>query len=120
MPVRRSDPAAARFVPNPVAFIVVGIIGLTILGLTILFSASASFKQGPYFYLDKQLFGVVAATALCLLASRIDLDYVRRYAGWVAPVMLFLLVLVLIPHLGITVKGSRRWLGHGAVRLQVS
>jgi len=31
-----------------------------------------------------------------------------------------MLVLVLVPHLGITVKGSRRWLGFGALRLQVS
>jgi cell division protein FtsW len=30
------------------------------------------------------------------------------------------LVLVLVPGLGISVKGSRRWLGHGMVRLQVS
>jgi len=29
-------------------------------------------------------------------------------------------LLVLVPHLGITVKGSRRWLGFGSMRLQVS
>ena len=36
----------ARFVVNPVAIIVVCAIALTILGLTILFSASASYKRG--------------------------------------------------------------------------
>jgi len=36
--------------------------------------------------------------------------------GWAV----VLLVLVAIPHIGIEVKGSRRWLGFGPVRLQVS
>jgi cell division protein FtsW len=117
---RTAELNPARFLPNPIAVIVVCIIALTILGLTILFSASASFKQGAYYYLDKQVIGVLAAAGLCFLTSRINLDYVRRYAWWVAPIVLLLLVLVLVPHLGISVKGSRRWLGHGALRLQVS
>jgi cell division protein FtsW len=110
----------ARFIPNPAAIIVVGAIGLTILGLTILFSASASFKQGPYYYLNKQLAGAAAAAALCWIASRVDLDFVRRHVWWISGALLVLLVLVLVPHLGISVKGSRRWLGFGAMRVQVS
>jgi len=110
----------ARFVVNPVAIIVVCAVGLTILGLTILFSASASYKQGPYFYLNKQLLGVAAAAALCFVASRLNLDYLRRHVWWIAGITLVLLALVLIPHLGIAVKGSKRWLGFGSARLQVS
>jgi len=110
----------ARFVVNPVAIIIVCAVGLTFLGLTILFSASASYKQGAYFYLNKQLIGVAAAAALCLIVSRLNLDYLRRHVWWIAGVTLFLLALVLIPHLGIAVKGSKRWLGYGGARLQVS
>jgi cell division protein FtsW len=113
-------PPRAHQLINPAALIAVCCIALTILGLTILFSASASFKQGPYYYLNKQILGVFMAGGLCLLASRINLDYARRYAWWIAGIALFLLVLVLIPRLGISVKGSRRWLGFGSVRLQVS
>lgn len=113
-------PTRAHQLINPAALIAVCCIALTILGLTILFSASASFKQGPYYYLNKQILGVFMAGGLCLLASRINLDYARRYAWWIAGIALFLLVLVLIPRLGISVKGSRRWLGFGSVRLQVS
>jgi cell division protein FtsW len=109
-----------RWVPGPVTIIVVCAIALTCLGLTILFSASASFKSGPYFYLSKQVEGVVAATFICLITSRINLDYLRRYSWWIAGILLFLLALVLVPHLGLTVKGSRRWLGYGKVRIQVS
>jgi len=115
-----ASPYRARLIPNPAAIIVVCAIGLTCLGLTILFSASRAFKQGPYYYLDKQIMGVVAASVLCVLFSRINIDYVRRYAWWIAGAFLFLLLLVLVPGLGISVKGSRRWLGHGALRLQVS
>ena len=107
-------PPRAHQLINPAALIAVCCIGLTILGLTILFSASASFKQGPYYYLNKQILGVFIAGALCFVASRINLDYARRYSWWIAGIALFLLVLVLIPRLGISVKGSRRWLGFGS------
>lgn len=125
------DRAASRHQPvgfrlfNPATVIVVCAVGLTLLGLTILFSASAWFKnrngvEVPYLYLQKQFFGVLIATVLCCVVSRIDLDYVRKYAWWIAGAALFLLLLVLIPHIGISVKGSRRWLGFGPVHVQVS
>jgi cell division protein FtsW len=115
-----ADSPKARFVLNPAAIIVVCAVGLTILGLTILFSASASFKQGPYYYLSKQLMGVGLAAVFCYVASRVNLDYARRYVMIVAGVTLVLMLLVLVPHIGIAVKGSRRWLGIGPLRLQVS
>ncbi|MCX6954978.1 MAG: putative peptidoglycan glycosyltransferase FtsW [Verrucomicrobia bacterium] len=122
---RPAETTRARLLLNPATIILVCAIGLTSLGLSILFSASASFKtkQGvdvPYQYLQKQIVGVVAAAALCFIASRVNLDYLRRYAWWIGGVLLVGLVLVLIPHVGIDVKGSRRWLGYGALRLQVS
>ncbi len=73
----------ARSLLNPATVIVVCAVGLTLLGLTILFSASASFKEGPYFYLTKQLAGVAVAAVLCFVVSRIDLDYARNYWWWV-------------------------------------
>jgi cell division protein FtsW len=117
---RPAESLDVRSVASPVTVIVVCAVGLTFLGLTILFSASVSLKQDPYFYLDKQVVGVVAAGFLCFLASRINLDYARRASVWIAGAALVLLVLVLIPHLGVSVKGSRRWLGYGSARLQVS
>jgi len=110
----------ARFIVNPVSLIVVCAVGLTILGLTVLFSASASFKQGPYYYLSKQLMGVVLAAVLCFVTSRLNLDYVRRYAWWIGGVFLVLLALVLVPHVGVWRGGARRWLGFGPLLLQVS
>ncbi len=99
---------------------IVAALCLTALGLTILFSASAWFKAGPYYYLSKQIVGVLGAAAVCFVVSRINLDYARRYAWWIAGFLGVLLLLVLIPHVGIEVKGSKRWLGYGSVRLQIS
>lgn len=110
----------ARSVLNPAAIIAVCAVALTILGLTILFSASASFKQGPYYYLNKQLVGVGLAALVCFVVSRVNLDLARRYVLVLGGITLVLLILVLIPGLGIEVKGSRRWLGIGSLRLQVS
>ncbi|HEY4988165.1 MAG TPA: putative peptidoglycan glycosyltransferase FtsW [Opitutaceae bacterium] len=117
---RPADSFRLRSIASPVAVIVVCAIGLTFLGLTILFSASVSLKQDPYFYLNKQIVGVAIAGFLCFIASRINLDFARRASVWIAALALILLVLVLIPHLGVSVKGSRRWLGYGTARLQVS
>jgi cell division protein FtsW len=72
----------------------------------------------PYLYVTKQLIGVCAAAVVAWVVSRLDLDYVRRYAWWIAGASLVALMLVLV--IGIDVNGSRRWLGHGAARLQVS
>lgn len=115
-----SDAATLRQVFNPASVIVVCAIALTFLGLTILFSASASFKQGPFYYLNKQLLGVALATGLAFAASRVDLENLRKYALYIGVGAILALILVLVPVLGISVKGSRRWLGYGSMRLQVS
>lgn len=55
---RRLDP---RSLVNPATIILIIAVGLALLGLTILFSASAWLRTGPYFYLNKQVFGVLLA-----------------------------------------------------------
>jgi cell division protein FtsW len=115
---RVDDTGPSGSLVNPASIIIVCALGLALLGVTILFSASAWFKQGPYYYLNKQLIGVIAAGVLCFVVSRLNLDYLRRYAWWIAGACLFGLLLVLV--VGINVNGSRRWLGYGSIRLQVS
>ena len=114
------DTHRARFAFNPAAVIVVCAIALVFLGLAILFSATVSFKGGPYSYLSKQIFGVGMAAVAAFVISRMDLEYARRHVWLVGGAAIFALVLVLVPHIGMSVKGSRRWLGLGPLRLQVS
>ena len=54
-------PARNHFNVNPAGVMVGCALALTALGLTVLFSASASFKQGPYYFLDKQIVDVEGA-----------------------------------------------------------
>ncbi len=115
-----SDAARARVLLNPAAVIVVCATALTFIGLTILFSASAAYKQGPFFYLKKQLIGVVLAGGLAYITSRIDLENLRRYAWYIGGISVVLLTLVLVPNIGVWRGGARRWLGYGPVLLQVS
>src|SRR5580700_6484181 len=100
-----ADSPRSRFPVNPVGVVIVCAVGLTILGLISLFSASAYFKEGPYFYLGKQLVGVVLAIGLGWIASRVNLDYLRRYVWIVGGVAILLLLAVLVPHVGVSVKG---------------
>lgn len=116
----RPPDSKSRFSLAPATLITICAVALTVLGLTILFSASASFKQGPYYYLNKQLLGVGMAVVGCWLASRLDLEHLRQYVWLIAGGAIVALLLVLVPHVGISVKGSRRWLGFGPMRLQVS
>jgi cell division protein FtsW len=112
----------SRWVPviNPATIILVCVLGLSILGLTVLFSASVSLKIDPYFYLTKQLIWFVLAAVACFAVSRLDLEDARRHVWVFAAVCLVGLALVLLPGIGIEVKGSRRWLGFGPARLQIS
>jgi cell division protein FtsW len=105
---------------NPATVILVCAIGLTLLGLTVLFSASAWLRQSPTEYLNKQIAGVLVAGALCFVVSRLNLDYARRYAWWIFGIFAVLLLLVLIPGVGVWRGGARRWLGVGSAVVQIS
>ena len=114
------DHSRQRFSVSPATLILVCAVGLTILGLIILFSASAAFKEGPYAYLNKQILGVGLSAAACWFVSRLDLESMRRFVWIIGGGAVVALALVAIPHVGISVNGSRRWLGFGPVRIQVS
>ncbi|MBT5900736.1 MAG: cell division protein FtsW [Opitutaceae bacterium] len=120
MASRKSPPTVARAAANPGTLIVVCAAALFVLGLPTLFSATAAFKQGPFFYLTKQLIGVVGATIACVVVSRLDLEGMRKFTWIIGLGAIAALILTAIPGIGISVNGSRRWLGLGPVRLQAS
>jgi cell division protein FtsW len=105
---------------TPASVIVICVAALVCIGLVVLFSASSPIKGGPYAYLYKQFIFLALAIGAGWGVAVADLEQLRKVAWIAAAVALAGLVFVLIPHLGITVKGSRRWLGFGSVRLQVS
>ncbi len=106
---------------TPASVILVCVAALVAMGLTTLFSASSTVKgAAPTTHLYKQLIFLAFSLGAGWAVARADLEGLRRYAWVLAGVTVVMLVLVLIPHIGISVKGSRRWLGFGSLRLQVS
>ncbi len=105
---------------TPASVIIVCVAALISIGLVVLFSASSPIKGGPYAYLYKQFIFLALAIGAGWLVAIADLEQMRKFAWIAAGVSLVLLLLVLIPQIGISVKGSRRWLNLGFTRLQVS
>ena len=113
-------PSRRQLAITPASVILVCVSALLAIGLAVLFSASSRAAGGPTAYLYKQLIFLALAIGGGWLMARSDLEQLRKFAWIIGVVAMLGLLLVLIPHVGISVKGSRRWLGLGGVRLQVS
>lgn len=107
------DSAPARPAVNPVGVILVCVAFLCTLGLIAVFSAKAA-----YFW--KQVLGMSLGVLAGYAMSRVDLEYLRRHLWLIIGGIVFLLLLVAVPGIGISVNGSRRWLGLGPIRFQIS
>lgn len=105
---------------TPASVIIICVAALVSIGLAVLFSASSPIKGGPYSYLYKQFIFLALAIGAGWLVAIADLEQLRKFAWVAAIISLVLLLLVLIPQIGVSVKGSRRWLNLGFTRLQVS
>lgn len=92
---------------------------LTGVGLVMLFSASfpaAYYATGDAaYYFKRQLIFAVLGLVAMFVISRFNYQRWRGLAKMLLGLSIFLLVLVIIPHVGITVNGATRWLGFGEV-----
>ena len=112
--------AVVRGGSMPWMFVTAAAFVLTLLGLVMLFSAAQSVLGGAYEKLAKQAVWMVIALIGFVIAARVPLDLLLRYAWLFYGASIIGLVLILIPGVGIKVNGAQRWLGFGPVRLQVS
>jgi cell division protein FtsW len=84
-------------------------------------SVQALRLYGSSWYMFKrQLIWVALGGVALAVATRVDYRRWHRAALPLALVSLGLLVLVLVPHTGISVRGSSRWVGYGDFRVQPS
>ncbi len=113
-------PSRRQLAITPASVILVCVSALLAIGLAVLFSASSRAVGGATAYLYKQLIFLGLAIGGGWVMARADLEQLRKFAWIVGVVTVIALLLVRIPGIGIAVKGSRRWLGFGGVRLQVS
>jgi cell division protein FtsW len=108
--------------PDP---LLLGSVGLLIaLGLVMVFSASSAtayalFHDTAYF-VKRQAAYLVAGLAFAYAAYRLDYRKLKTIAPAIVGLAFVLLVLTLIPHVGLTSGGARRWLGFRAVSFQPS
>lgn len=90
---------------------------LTGVGLVMLFSASfpaAYYATGDAaYYFKRQLIFAAMGLVAMFVVSRINYQRWRGMAKILLGLSIALLVLVIIPHVGITINGATRWLGFG-------
>lgn len=100
------------------------IITLVILGIIMVGSSSrvwaaAKFNNASYFMSRQAIFALLGLFTM-MIASRISLVKMRRYAKPLFIVCVIALILVLIPGLGVQRNGSRSWFGIGSFLIQPS
>jgi cell division protein FtsW len=112
--------------PRTPAYVVVcATVGvLNIVGLVMILSASSVAALSDYgsswYFFDRQFLWAVVGVVAFVVAARVDYHVWRRLAPFALVAAFGLLFVVLVPGIGITVDGSRRWLGYGPLRLQPS
>ncbi len=121
---RHPRPTPNRRDVNPAHYLLlIGTVAvLNVIGVVMVLSASSVVSITTYgsawYFFERQLIWTVLGVIAFVVALRIDY---HRWREWVRPLLIGscgLLVLVLIPHFGIYVSGSRRWLGIGSWRFQ--
>ena len=100
--------------PMDLSFLLLTLL-LTGIGLIMLFSASfpsAYYESGDAaYYVKRQAVFAAMGIVSMLMMSKINYQRLRGTAKLVLGFSIFLLILVIIPHVGITVNNATRWLG---------
>ncbi len=80
-------------------------------------SASVAFAytqhQSAFYYAERQAAWMLIGFVALFVLSRIDYHRLRPLAPAGAVAVVLLMLLVLVPHLGVTVNGARRWFDAG-------
>ena len=101
---------------------------LLMFGLVMVYSASIAIPDNPRMgagytqthFLFRHALSLFVAFVAALLAFQIPLNTWERVAPWVFIAAIVLLIAVLIPFIGKSVNGARRWIGLGFMNFQPS
>lgn len=96
-------------------------------GLVMVYSASVALPNSPkfenyspYHFFLRHMMAIAIALIASVFAFRLPTKTWEKLAPLLFVIALFLLVLVLVPHVGRVVNGARRWLPLGVMNLQPS
>lgn len=100
------------------------VLGLIIIGLMMVASSSVmistKYYHQPFHFLIRQFIYLSAGFAVALIIMRIDTSFWEKFSMPLLLICIVMLLIVLIPGIGRSVNGSRRWLALGPVGIQVS
>ena len=99
------------------------VLGLLVIGIVMLFSTSAYARDSHgdvYFFIKRQAIWIGIGLVGCVFAALVNYQFWQKtWWLWFA-VALAALALCYIPHIGMRVNGSRRWVGYGLITFQPS
>jgi len=95
---------------------------LIAIGVGMIYSASAMMAQKRFgdstYFLRRQMLWFAVGLVLLLVVARLDHRSLRGWAGPLLILGVIGLIFVLLPHVGVMVKGARRWLRLGPLTIQ--
>jgi cell division protein FtsW len=122
--VNAAQPSRLMGFDQPLVWVTVA---LLLMGLVMVYSATIALPDSPrfsnytpMFFFQRHIMAIAMAVCVAAVVTQIPMATWERIAPWVFVVSLFLLVLVLIPHVGKVVYGARRWLPLGLMNFQPS
>src|SRR6516165_5276312 len=99
------------------------VLGLLVIGIVMLFSTSAYARDSHgdvYFFIKRQAIWVGIGLVACIFAALVNYHFWQKtWWLWFA-VALAALAGCYIPHIGMRINGSRRWVGYGPITFQPS
>jgi cell division protein FtsW len=99
------------------------IAGLVTLGIVMLFSTSAFAEQShgdTYYFVKRQCFWLGIGLCACVFGAMVDYHFWKKWWWVVFGGAAILLALCFVPHVGLRINGSRRWIGMGFANFQPS
>ncbi len=108
---------------NAIYALLLTVVGLTALGIVMLFSTSAFAQESHgdiYFFVKRQAFWLTISLLCALVGALVDYHWWRKTWWLVFIISLALLILCFIPPIGLKINGSRRWIQLGFGTFQPS
>ena len=125
-PIRRNSRAYLdlRLMHRKSAYILfLAVLGMLVIGIVMLFSTSAFARDSHgdvYFFIKRQAVWFAIGLAICIAAALVDYHFWQRTWWLWFGIALVALAFCFVPHIGMRINGSRRWVGLGQVGFQPS
>ena len=104
-------------------FLFIAVLGMLVIGIVMLFSTSAFAKDSHgdmYFFVKRQAFWLGVGLVVCVAAAIVDYHFwLRTWWIWFG-LALVTLAFCFVPHFGMRINGSRRWVSFGLASFQPS